>query len=165
MSKKRILILGLALVIAVGSFTYFLHSTSDQNKLCVTVDAPLYSDKIRIDKGFYSISEDSDENLVKMGLSEIVYDSSKAKGFETICGENDFLVVYDNEFYTIVRHFIPNDFYDGKPEPHTYNFNFKKNGEKINLTLNIEGQDGEKIQRVMSKISEAGNNIWGVKKK
>ena len=82
------------------------------------------SDKIRIDQGFYSIREGSDENLIKMGLNKVIYKDSKEASFETICGENDFLVVYDNEYYTILRHFIPNDFYDGIPEPHTYNFNF-----------------------------------------
>jgi hypothetical protein len=84
-----------------------------------------------------------------------------AKSFETICGENDFLVVYDNRFYTVVRHFIPNDFYDGIPEPHTYNFDFKKIGDKIHLTLKIEGQDGEKIERDLVDVAGAINNIWG----
>jgi hypothetical protein len=119
------------------------------------------SDKIRIDQGFYSISEGSDENLIKMGLNKVIYKDSKEASFETICGENDFLVVYDNEYYTILRHFIPNDFYDGIPEPHTYNFNFKRNGDEINLTLNIEGEEGEKFERVMEKIADAKNNIWG----
>jgi hypothetical protein len=119
------------------------------------------SDKIRIDQGFYSISEGSDENLIKMGLNKVIYKDSKEASFETICGENDFLVVYDNEYYTILRHFIPNDFYDGIPEPHTYNFNFKRNGDEINLTLNIEGEEGEKFERVIEKIADAKNNIWG----
>ena len=119
------------------------------------------SDKIRIDQGFYSISEGSDENLIKMGLNKVIYKDSKEASFETICGENDFLVVYDNEYYTILRHFFPNDFYDGIPEPHTYNFNFKRNGDEINLTLNIEGEEGEKFERVMEKIADAKNNIWG----
>ena len=96
-----------------------------------------------------------------MGLNKVIYKDSKEASFETICGENDFLVVYDNEYYTILRHFIPNDFYDGIPETHTYNFNFKRNGDEINLTLNIEGEEGEKFERVMEKIADAKNNIWG----
>lgn len=161
MNKKKILIFGLLALIFGGLLAYYLVNKKDQNQLIVTVDSSLSSDKIRIDQGFYSINEESDENLIKMGLNKVVYKDSKEKSFETICGENDFLVVYDNEFYTILRHFIPNDFYDGIPEPHTYNFDFKRNGDKIILTLNIEGEDGEKFERVMEKIADAKNNIWG----
>lgn len=161
MDKKRIIKFGLVIVIVGGLLTYLLTSKADQNQLVVVVDNSLDIDKIRIDKGFYSINEGTDENLLKMGLDKVVYSDRKAKSFETICGENDFLVVYNNGFYAIFRHFIPNDFYDGIPEPHTYNFNFKKIGDKINLTLNIEGEDGEKSERVMTKISDANKNIWG----
>ncbi|WP_026904543.1 hypothetical protein [Pedobacter glucosidilyticus] len=161
MNKKKILIFGLLALIFGGLLAYYLINKKDQNQLIVTVDSSLSSDKIRIDQGFYSINEGSDENLIKMGLNKVVYKDSKETSFETICGENDFLVVYDNEYYSILRHFIPNDFYDGIPEPHTYNFDFKRNGDKINLTLHIEGEDGEKFERVMEKVADAKNNIWG----
>jgi hypothetical protein len=161
MNKKSVLKFGLLTVIIAGLLTYFLVFKKDQNELIVTLDNSLSSDKIRIDQGFYSINEGSDENLIKMGLDKQVYKDSKATSFETICGENDFLVVYDNEFYSVLRHFIPNDFYDGIPEPHTYNFDFKRIGDKINLTLNIEGENGEKFERVMSEVADAKNNIWG----
>lgn len=160
MNKKKILIFGLLALIFGGLLAYYLVNKKDQNQLIVTVDSSLSSDKIRIDQGFYSINEGSDENLIKMGLNKVVYKDSKEKSFETICGENDFLVVYDNEYYTILRHFIPNDFYDGIPEPHSYNFDFKRNGDKVNLTLSIEGEDGEKFERVMEKVANAKNNIW-----
>ena len=161
MDKKRIIKFGLVIAVLGGHFIYFLIPKAVQNKLNVHVDNTLDLDKVRIDKGFYSINKSSDENLIKMGLDKVVYSDRKAKSFETICGENDFLVVYDNEFYAIFRHFIPNDFHDGIPEPHTYNFDFKRTGNKINLTLNIEGQDGEKFERVMAKVADANKNIWG----
>jgi hypothetical protein len=161
MNKKKVLKFGFLALIFGGLLAYYLLNKKDQNQLIVTVDKSLSTDKIRIDQGFYSINEGSDENLIKMGLDKVVYRDRKAISFETICGENDFLVVYDNEYYTIIRHFIPNDFYDGIPEPHTYNFDFKRTGDKINLTLNIEGQDGEKFERVMAKVTDANKNIWG----
>ncbi|WP_413534086.1 hypothetical protein [Empedobacter brevis] len=161
MNRKKVLKFGLITLIISGLLTYFLLNKKDQNQIFVTVDNSLSTNKIRIDKGFYSINEGSDENLVKMGLDKVVYSDSKATSFETICGENDFLIVYDNEFYAIVRHFIPNDFYDGVPKPHSYNFDFKRIGDKINLTLNIEGKDGEKFETVMAKVKDANHNIWG----
>jgi hypothetical protein len=161
MTKKKLIIFGIIAAIIGGLSFYFIFIKADQNKLFVTVDNSLISDKIRIDEGFYSINSGSDENLIKLGLGKTVYSDNNAKRFETICGENDFLVVYDNQFYTVVRHFIPNDFYDGIPEPHKYNFDFKRIEDKIHLTLNIEGQDGEKIERELVNVSDANNNIWG----
>jgi len=161
MTKKKLIIFGIVAAIIGGLSFYFIFIKEDQNKLFVTVDNTLISDKIRIDEGFYSINSGSDDNLIKLGLGKTVYSDNNAKSFETICGENDFLVVYDNQFYTVVRHFIPNDFYDGVPKPHKYNFDFKRIEDKIHLTLNIEGQDGEKIERELVNVSDANNNIWG----
>lgn len=125
------------------------------------MDNSLTSDKIRIEKGFYSIDSNSDEELIKLGLDTVIYSDNKAHSFETICGENDFFVVYDNQFYTIIRHFIENDFYDGIAKPHTYNFDFKKIGDKIHLSLNIEGEDPEKFEKDLIKVADASKNIWG----
>ncbi|MFN6178915.1 MAG: hypothetical protein ACK46G_15430 [Flavobacteriales bacterium] len=161
MTKKKLIIFGIVAAIIGGLSFYYIFIKEDQNKLFVTVDNTLISDKIRIYEGFYSINSGSDDNLIKLGLGKTVYSDNNAKSFETICGENDFLVVYDNQFYTVVRHFIPNDFYDGIPKPHKYNFDFKRIEDKIHLTLNIEGQDGEKIERELVNVSDANNNIWG----
>lgn len=161
MNNKKTLKFGFLALIFGGLLVYYLLIKKDQNLLLVTVDSSLTSDKIQISQGFYSGNESSDGKLMKIGLDKVVYNDSKATCFETICGENDFLVVYDNEYYTIFRHFIPNNFYDGIPEPHTYNFDFKRNGDKINLTLNIEGHDGVKFERVMAKVIDADKNIWG----
>lgn len=161
MNRKSVLISGLLIIIIVGFLTYFLLYNHGQNKLRISVDHSLSSEKFRIEQGFYSINEGSDENLIKMGLDHVVYLEGRGKGFETICGENDFLVLYDNEYYALFRHFIPNDFDDGIPEPHLYHFDFKRIGDKIHVTLDIQGQDEEKSEKVMAKVADAANSIWG----
>ncbi|MCC5944569.1 MAG: hypothetical protein JJT94_06505 [Bernardetiaceae bacterium] len=164
MTKKKIVKLRFLILFLGGLLAYFVLNKKDQNQIIVTVDNSISLDKIQIDQGFYFVDEVSDENLIKKGLEKVIYRDSKATNIETICGENDFLVVYNNEYYTIMRHFIPNDFYDGIPKPHTYNFDFKRKGGKINLTLSIEGENDEQFNKVMVKIADADNNIWGSQK-
>jgi hypothetical protein len=146
---------------AILIYFYFGTQQKGSNKIMVTVDNSLSVDKVKIEKGFYSINSGSDQNLVKIGLDKVVFLKTPSDGFETICGENDFYVTYDNEYYTIVRHFIPNDFYDGITKPHTYNFNFRKQADKIKLSVDIVGQDGEKFEKQLEHVSNANENLWG----
>jgi hypothetical protein len=96
-------------LIALPTYIYFRTQQKVVNKIRVTVDSSLAVDKVKIEKGFYSINSGSDQNLVKIGLEKVVFLNKPNDGFETICGENDFYVIYDNEYYTIIRHFIPNN--------------------------------------------------------
>ena len=142
-------------------YFYFEIQENGSNKIRVTVDNSLSVDKIKIEKGFYSINEASDQKLVKIGLDKVVFFQKPNDGFETICGENDFYVIYDNEYYAIIRHFIPNDFYDGIPKPHIYNFNLYKDADKIKMTVDIVGQDGEKFTEQLAHVADAKENLWG----
>ena len=162
MSRKSILI-SVVVIALTGLLIYFYFGTQQKgsNKIRVTVDNSLSVDKVKIEKGFYSINSGSDQNLVRIGLDKVVFFQKPNDGFETICGENDFYVIYDNEYYAIVRHFIPNDFFDGIPKPHTYNFNLYKQADTIKLTVDIVGQDGEKIERRLAHVSNANENLWG----
>jgi hypothetical protein len=162
LSKKSILF-SVIVIALTASLTYFYFATQqkDLNKIRVTVDNSLSVDKVKIEKGFYSINSGSDQNLVKIGLDKVVFFQKPNDAFETICGENDFYVIYDNEYYAIVRHFIPNDFYDGIPKPHTYNFNLYKQADTIKLTVDIIGQNGEKFERRLAHVSNANENLWG----
>ncbi|RYE55949.1 MAG: hypothetical protein EOP48_09085 [Sphingobacteriales bacterium] len=162
MSRKSILI-SLTVIALIALLAYFYIGTKQKggNKIRVTVDNSLSVDKVIIEKGFYSINSGSDQNLVKIGLGKIVFFQKPNDGFETICGENDFYVIYDNVFYAIVRHFIPNDFYDGIPKPHTYNFKLYKQADTIKMTVDIVGQDGEKFETKLAHVSNANENLWG----
>lgn len=70
-------------------------------------------------------------------------------------------MTYDNQYYAIVRHFIPNDFYDGIPKPYTYNFHLYKQADKIKLTVDILGEEGERLERQLANVAYANENLWG----
>jgi len=145
----------------MAMYFYFGTRQESSNTIKVTVDSSLSLDKVKIEKGFYSINSGSDENLIKIGLDKVVFLNKPNNGFETICGENDFYLTYDNQYYAIVRHFIPNDFYDGNPKPHAYNFHLYKQADKIKLTVDIVGQDGERFERQLANVAYANENLWG----
>jgi len=153
-------------ILLVGLFVaYKLAVSPSKNEIIVTVDNNLDIDKVKIELGFYSANSGNDFNLTKNGLMEVVYEKT-SRPFETICAENDFYLTYDNKYYTIFRHFIPNDFRDGIPKPHKYCFDLKKENENIFVKLKIIGQDGdgEGVNRKLLKIENSKENIWGSQK-
>ena len=146
--------------------TLFLTSCySEVNSIMVKVDDNLNIDLVKIQYGFYSGNEKSDKKLVDNGLGQTVFENNKSNYFNTICGENDFLVTYSDEYYVKVRHFIPNNFTDGIPDKHNYNFKILNNTDGLLLILEIIGPDGETIKKDFSKIKDAGINIMGKKNK
>lgn len=155
----------LAILIACGIVIYSTMIKRYHNTIKVTVEKPLDLSKVKIESGCYSINSESDEALVNNGLTTIVFSDNSAKPFETICGENDFFIIYDNQYYTILRHFIENDFVTGIPSPNEYRFHLEKESDTINVTLEIFGPDSEKFEKQMAKIENAKNNIWGRPKK
>jgi hypothetical protein len=161
MNKKILIILGLSTAIIGGLLYWIFVPAQTKNEIIVTAGNSLLIDKVKIEFGFYSINSGSDENLVKIGLNKVVFSGNPKGNFETVCGENDFLVIYNNQYYTIIRHFIPNDFYNGIPEPHKYNFDFQKKKGKIHLKLKIEGAAGETIEEDLVRVENANDNIWG----
>lgn len=131
------------------------------NDVTVQVSDGLSTNKIKIQLGYYSMNAASDLVLVKAGLEKPVFDGGAKHDFETICGENDFLLLYDNTYYTIVRHFIPNDFVDAVPPPHRYHFSFRKAGDQSVVTVKVEGELSETFERQLQQIDQAGSNRWG----
>lgn len=164
LKTKKVLIIGITIALIFGVFYYFLVLEKPKNEILVSVDNSLSVENVKIEYGLHSINSKSDENILTKGFGKVVYAENKQISFETVCGENDFLVTYENKYYAIVRHFIPNDFYDGIPKPHKYIFDLKKRANKIHMILNIEGQDGEKIEKELVNVFEAKNKVWGKKK-
>ena len=136
---------------------------SVDNSIHVTVDKSLDIELVKIEYGFYSGNEESDKKLVDYGLDKTIFKKNKSKSFNTICGENDFLVTYANKYYVKVRHFIPNDFDDGIPDEHKYNFQIVNNQNGLLLNLEIVGTDGGTITKEFAEIKDAVNNRQGSK--
>lgn len=155
---------GLFILTVVIFGFYKLTSNRSGNEIIVTVDKNLNIDKVKIEFGFFNSRSGNDLALTKNGLNKTIYKGSKAKDFETICGENDFYLTYDNEYYTVLRHFIPNDFVTGEPQPHKYHFNLVKDNNDIILKLEIIGPDGEEREKKLLPIESSKENFWGSQK-
>jgi hypothetical protein len=155
---KTIFVIAILLICCLGIYSF---NQKANNKITVEVSKGMDVELVRIQYGFYSGNNTNDKPLVDKGLKQIVFESGKSTGFETICGENDFLITYGNEYYIKVRHFIPNNFTDGLPEPHEYQFKLKKTSEGIELLLDVKGQDGMTITEKMARIADAESNQQG----
>ncbi|RZS90570.1 hypothetical protein [Aquimarina brevivitae] len=143
--------------------TILISCNSVDNSINVIVNDSLDLDLVKIQYGFYSGSEASDKKLVSSGLDKIIFADSQKRAFNTICGENDFLVTYADKYYVKVRHFIPNDFRDGVPDEHEYIFEITREPNGLLLHLKIEGTNGTTITKKFSEIKNAENNRQGKK--
>jgi hypothetical protein len=164
MTTKKKYILGLLALIVIMFFTYFMTNRHSENEIMVTVDNKLNIDKVKIQFGFFNSNSGNDFSLTQNGLSKTVYNCGDKKDFETICGENDFYLTYDNKYYTVLRHFIPNDFVTGLPQPHKYYFNLVRDNADIILKLEIVGPDGEEREKKLLTIESSKENFWGSEK-
>lgn len=106
---------------------------------------------------------DSDATLIIHGLPEKVFEHGAPSCFEKRMGENDFLVVYNELYYAVFRHFILNDFFDGIPEGHAYHFNISKVDEQLIMSVIIKGEFAEQFKRRLVPIAEAPYSLYGRK--
>lgn len=148
------------LLVVLGLGYLWYTATPKANTVTVLVSESFDLQQLVIQTGFYSINSTTDEDLLKMGLEQAVFDGISKYSFETICGENDFLIFYDQQYYTIIRHFIANDFYDGIPKPHQYNFTFEKIDEELFVILDVVGQDPMTIRKKLMPVFMSKSLLW-----
>jgi hypothetical protein len=164
MKTKTKYAIGLLILLVVIIVFYKLTFRQIGNEIVVTVDKNLTKDKVRIEFGYFNSRSGNDFSLTQNGLGKTVFNGGNTKDFKTICGENDFYLMYDNKYYTVLRHFIPNDFVTGVPQPHKYHFNLTKDKNDINLELEIIGPDGEKREKNLLTMESSKENYWGLQK-
>lgn len=148
------------LLVVLGLVYLWYTTTSKANTATVLVGESLDLRRVVIQTGFYSINSTTDEDLLKKGLEQAVFDGVSKYSFETICGENDFLIFYDQQYYTIIRHFIPNDFYDGIPSPHHYHFSIDKSEDDMYVILKVVGQDPMTIRKKLMPVFMSKSLLW-----
>ncbi|MBX7224386.1 MAG: hypothetical protein K1X55_00010 [Chitinophagales bacterium] len=160
--RKVVLSFGIIMIGAIWSIELWRKIHLDQ--LSVTVSEKLSKDKIRIDLGFFDPDAASDEVLIKRGLPMVVFINGKARDFEANSIENDFLIVYDNKYYTIVRHIVPSAMFVRTAHRHMYNVDLNEVGGKIHLTFDVDGIEGVIIEKDLESVVNASDNLWGVRK-
>ena len=166
MTKRTKIFVALAIISILGFISVyiadsFLHlGLFSHNSIEVTVDKPLYTQKIKIQKGHWTINRTSDKILFESSSdNEIVYNNSSSFNINSDYGENDFLVTYDEKYYYQFRHFIFN-----RRHYHDYHFHFSEVDGKVKLSVNIDGADGMEFEKNMNLISNAGGMKTNVPK-
>ncbi|MCP1996835.1 hypothetical protein [Flavobacterium sp. HSC-61S13] len=160
MRRKSFVAVFVFLLVVLGLVYLWYTTTSKANTATVLVGESLDLRRVVIQTGFYSINSTTDEDLLKKGLEQAVFDGVSKYSFETICGENDFLIFYDQQYYTIIRHFIPNDFYDGIPSPHHYHFSIDKSEDDMYVILKVVGQDPMTIRKKLMPVFMSKSLLW-----
>ena len=153
MKKKKIIIV-LAILALVGLFglykaNYYLEFI-DFISLSVNASNNLQRDKVKIQKGFFSINRKNDTELFDSRNKTItIFNGQKTGLLKTDYGENDFLIIYDNKYYFQFRHFIFN-----RHDKYSYNYILSQKADTIYIQADIKGDGGMKFIRPMHLISD-----------
>jgi hypothetical protein len=120
------------------------------NKLTVSTDETLSSDKVKIKFGvsINSINRQNDLELFdNPNKYTVLYEGSNDSRPKTEFGENDFLITYDNAYYLSFRHFIRTDFKSDFPPDHKYHFSFFTKNNKPTVRVRIDGEEKMDFER------------------
>ncbi len=135
----------------------------NDNQINVSTKDGLKIENVEIKNGFVSINRENDSELFSNGM-RTVFKGKDKNNLETIFGENDFLVIYDDKFYYSFRHFIESDFVHDFPKGHDYNFILYKRNDSIFCDVDIKGEIPMKFTRFMTDIDSAKNRLGNTPK-
>jgi len=135
----------------------------NDNRIYVTTTNALSVDKVEIRKGFISINRESDMELFSKQM-KTVFDKVDKRNLETVFGENDFLVLYNEKYYYSFRHFIETDFVHEFPKGHDYNFSLYKKNDTIFCKVDIKGEIPMKFTRFLTDVDLAKNRLGNTPK-
>lgn len=99
-----------------------------------------------------TVEEDLDIRLVEIRLNitispihdQLIFDGEDNYTIPKEYGENDWILIYNNEFETKFRHFKTNNWHD-----HHYAFHFYTDNDSIKCAVDIEGPNRRKLNRAL----------------
>ena len=114
------------------------------------MESPLLKEKVKIYHGISTPYTGIKFNPVKIkeSLTQLYAGEIKAE-MNNAYGENDFIVIYQEQEYAFFRQFKTN-----RRHQHDYNFHIFKKDDKLFLQVMIVGIDGEEFVTPFSKPYE-----------
>jgi hypothetical protein len=125
------------------------HGIVNLNKLSVRSSPPLTDSKVKVIRGFFSINRKNDSELFyDRPDDQIVYNGGNSHKPETEHGENDFLVLYNDQYYFQFRHFQTNESEDNS-------FDFYLTQADTSIYVEVKINDNVNFKRKMNRISQS----------
>ena len=160
MKKTRMKVLVILSFLLVLGFVGLLKLNKDflllwnVNHFHIKTEKPLDKGKVIIKFGFSSINRETDRELFSdfdVSRSILLFNNGISKNeMPNDYGENDFLIIYDNQYYLSFRQFKFN-----RRHQHDYFFKFSMKQDSVFVEVDIKGKDRMKFERKLLKISEA----------
>lgn len=150
MSKKRKFQLLFSIsILAIFTVLYCNRSYFgfNQNSLQIKVGGNLDLNKIHIYKGFYPSFHYKSEIGKAIKNKDLIFEGKTIKNFETIYGENDFIISYDKKYAIIIRYFKTNN-----RQCDLFELEFIKSTDGIKCNIEIKGTDNYKGSSALISI-------------
>lgn len=151
-AKRKVLIFIIVVVAVIGFYIINKEiKLVDLSTIHITTGKSLSKSKVKIKRGEHSISRKNDQELFddKNG-DRTIYNGFQTGLLNTDYGENDFTVIYNNEYYLQFRHFLLNTRYQS-----SYNFFLYMQQDTIYVQADIKGGTPMKFTRPMHLISQS----------
>ena len=153
MTMKKLLTIFIIFFVALVGYLSLMylaeHGIVNLNKLSVSSSPPLTDNKVKVIQGFFSINRKNDSELFyDWPADQIIYNGGNSHKPETEHGENDFLVLYNDQYYFQLRHFQTNE-----SEDNSFDFHLIQVDTSIYLEVKIN--DEVYFKRKMNRISQS----------
>jgi len=153
---NKLIILTIILTIGLSGSVYInrnFYPIWNSNKVKVYATKPLTTELVKIEHGISANSINRANDLSLFQNKEkynIVFDKRPRKKIYNDYGENDFLITYDNKYYSSFRQFKTN-----WRHQHTYKFTFWQADNVLFVKVDISGINNMEFTRKMIKIDDA----------
>lgn len=143
----RRIIAGLAVIVLIGTLLLIQANRDflllwNANSVAVTAEQPLRSDNVQI------VMDATSLNDVGSASSISIFAGVPQQEIPNYYGENDFLIIYDKQYYLSFRQFKTN-----RRHQHTYRFRLFEEGHLPHVEVKIEGADELEFESPLAPIN------------